>query len=342
MRLFTNKPILLSETAVGPGPRQFAKISNLFEGMRRYKTLGLVWFDDRPGGQHLPPGLAHRGQPVGRDGLPPRHLHADAGAALAVARPARRAERRGCAGDFPPAGSRAHRPWHNFPVLDGRAGAETQQFRIWVAAPGPVIRELLRYRGLALLAIALACLAGLIIIRVRRRRKERRDPARGALGAEAARGRHAVGGPAGFGELPAAQPDLTHLAVARRGVPDPAMGRPSRGTRRPADKATDEPGLTGFSPDGPIADHAPVEEAPAENGAPAGGAPPGTLQALGLELGENGIRQAPAGPPREPAEKPPGERPSPEDRDDPPPQRSAHPGEATDVPPPEPGDGTGR
>ena len=45
VRLITNKPILLSETAVGPGPRQFAKISNLFEGMRRYKTLGLVWFD---------------------------------------------------------------------------------------------------------------------------------------------------------------------------------------------------------------------------------------------------------------------------------------------------------
>jgi hypothetical protein len=45
VRLFTDKPILLSETAVGPTPRQFAKISNLFEGMRRYKALGLVWFD---------------------------------------------------------------------------------------------------------------------------------------------------------------------------------------------------------------------------------------------------------------------------------------------------------
>ena len=45
VRLFTNKPILLSETAVGPSTGQFAKIGNLFDGMRRYKTLGLVWFD---------------------------------------------------------------------------------------------------------------------------------------------------------------------------------------------------------------------------------------------------------------------------------------------------------
>jgi Glycosyl hydrolase family 26 len=45
VRLFTNKPILLSETAVAPGASQFGKIGDLFEGMRRYKTLGLVWFD---------------------------------------------------------------------------------------------------------------------------------------------------------------------------------------------------------------------------------------------------------------------------------------------------------
>jgi mannan endo-1,4-beta-mannosidase len=45
VRVLTNKPILLSETAVGPSPRQFAEISDLFDGMRRYKTLGLVWFD---------------------------------------------------------------------------------------------------------------------------------------------------------------------------------------------------------------------------------------------------------------------------------------------------------
>jgi glycosyl hydrolase family 26 len=45
VRAFTNKPILLSETAVGPTTDQFAKIGNLFTGMRQYKTLGLMWFD---------------------------------------------------------------------------------------------------------------------------------------------------------------------------------------------------------------------------------------------------------------------------------------------------------
>ena len=45
VRAFTNKPVLLSETAVGPDAGQFAKIQNLFHGMAKYKTLGLVWFD---------------------------------------------------------------------------------------------------------------------------------------------------------------------------------------------------------------------------------------------------------------------------------------------------------
>jgi len=45
VRAITDKPVLLSETAVGPGPNQAAKISNLFSGMHRYGTLGLVWFD---------------------------------------------------------------------------------------------------------------------------------------------------------------------------------------------------------------------------------------------------------------------------------------------------------
>jgi hypothetical protein len=45
VRAFTRKPILLSETAVGPRAGQIAKIDNLFHGMRQYKTLGLVWFD---------------------------------------------------------------------------------------------------------------------------------------------------------------------------------------------------------------------------------------------------------------------------------------------------------
>ena len=43
--MLTHKPVLLSETAVGPGAGQPSKIGNLFTGMRQYQTLGLVWFD---------------------------------------------------------------------------------------------------------------------------------------------------------------------------------------------------------------------------------------------------------------------------------------------------------
>ena len=45
VRTFTSQPVLLSETAVGPGGAQLAKIRDLFNGMAAYKTLGLVWFD---------------------------------------------------------------------------------------------------------------------------------------------------------------------------------------------------------------------------------------------------------------------------------------------------------
>jgi Glycosyl hydrolase family 26 len=45
VRAFTHKPILLSETAVGPDANQFVGISDLFHGMSKYGTLGLVWFD---------------------------------------------------------------------------------------------------------------------------------------------------------------------------------------------------------------------------------------------------------------------------------------------------------
>ena len=45
LRAFTDKPVLLSETGVGPRAGQFAKIQDLFRGMAAYKTLGLVWFD---------------------------------------------------------------------------------------------------------------------------------------------------------------------------------------------------------------------------------------------------------------------------------------------------------
>jgi beta-mannanase len=47
---FTNKPILLSETAVTPRADQYANIHNLFEGMSQFKTLGLVWFDVKQSG----------------------------------------------------------------------------------------------------------------------------------------------------------------------------------------------------------------------------------------------------------------------------------------------------
>ncbi len=45
VRQLTGKPVLLSETAVGPQAGQSAKIEDLFNGMYKYKTLGLVWFD---------------------------------------------------------------------------------------------------------------------------------------------------------------------------------------------------------------------------------------------------------------------------------------------------------
>jgi mannan endo-1,4-beta-mannosidase len=50
VRAFTRKPVLLSEAGVGPGTGQFAKISNLFDGMHQAKALGLVWFDENQAG----------------------------------------------------------------------------------------------------------------------------------------------------------------------------------------------------------------------------------------------------------------------------------------------------
>jgi hypothetical protein len=50
VRAFTRKPILLSETGVGPGAGQFVKISNLFDGIRQTSALGLVWFDENQQG----------------------------------------------------------------------------------------------------------------------------------------------------------------------------------------------------------------------------------------------------------------------------------------------------
>ena len=45
VRAFTGKPLLVSETAVGPEAGQPVKVPDLFNGMRQYGTLGLVWFD---------------------------------------------------------------------------------------------------------------------------------------------------------------------------------------------------------------------------------------------------------------------------------------------------------
>jgi hypothetical protein len=45
VRVFAHKPVLLSETAVGPAASQSKKIPNLFAGMRALQAIGLVWFD---------------------------------------------------------------------------------------------------------------------------------------------------------------------------------------------------------------------------------------------------------------------------------------------------------
>lgn len=47
VRAITSKPVLLSETAVGPEAGQAAKIPGLFAGVHQYQSLGLVWFDIR-------------------------------------------------------------------------------------------------------------------------------------------------------------------------------------------------------------------------------------------------------------------------------------------------------
>src|SRR5579859_6203034 len=47
VRKLTRKPVLISETAVGPVAGKAAKIPGLFAGIRRHRLLGLVWFDVR-------------------------------------------------------------------------------------------------------------------------------------------------------------------------------------------------------------------------------------------------------------------------------------------------------
>jgi hypothetical protein len=45
VRILTGRPVLLSEVAAGPAAGQARKIPDLFGGMHKYGTLGLVWFD---------------------------------------------------------------------------------------------------------------------------------------------------------------------------------------------------------------------------------------------------------------------------------------------------------
>jgi hypothetical protein len=83
VRAFTKKPILLSETGVGPAAGQFAKIGNLFEGMRKYNMLGLVWFDIAQRG-----GIHHQNWRI--DGNTPAEAAFHLGiATLNLARPSR-------------------------------------------------------------------------------------------------------------------------------------------------------------------------------------------------------------------------------------------------------------
>ena len=82
LRAFTDRPVLLSETAVGPEAGQAVKIPGLFAGISQYDTLGLVWFDIDPRKRDLSPGLAHRGQPGGRSGIPARCVRPRIGAPM--------------------------------------------------------------------------------------------------------------------------------------------------------------------------------------------------------------------------------------------------------------------
>jgi Glycosyl hydrolase family 26 len=45
VRRFTHKPVLISETAVGPAAGQVRGITNLFAAVHRQRLTGLVWFD---------------------------------------------------------------------------------------------------------------------------------------------------------------------------------------------------------------------------------------------------------------------------------------------------------
>jgi Glycosyl hydrolase family 26 len=81
VRVFTTKPVLLSETAVGPAAGQPAKIVDLFNGMHQYDTLGLVWFDIAQDD-----GIYHQDWHI-EDSLAAETTFRRAASALALARP---------------------------------------------------------------------------------------------------------------------------------------------------------------------------------------------------------------------------------------------------------------
>jgi mannan endo-1,4-beta-mannosidase len=72
VRMFTSRPILLSETAVGLHDNQLNNIFNLFAGMAQYKTLGLVWFDKNQSQQGTPVGTPHQDWRIEDDPLAAR------------------------------------------------------------------------------------------------------------------------------------------------------------------------------------------------------------------------------------------------------------------------------
>lgn len=45
VRQFTDKPVLISETGVGPQPSQVSQIEGLFDAVKSNDLLGVVWFD---------------------------------------------------------------------------------------------------------------------------------------------------------------------------------------------------------------------------------------------------------------------------------------------------------
>jgi hypothetical protein len=81
IRTVTSRPVLISETAVGPIAGQTVKISDLFAGMRHYGTLGLVWFDITQNN-----GLYHQDWHI-ENSLAAKNVFRRAAAALTLAHP---------------------------------------------------------------------------------------------------------------------------------------------------------------------------------------------------------------------------------------------------------------